>query len=448
MRRLLDTLRGRKQRRNDQETDVSQRPPPSLPFLPAQRSRPITPTTISADNDVAALGNFARLSPELRRRVLIAAFGERTLHVDLRLAPRGQRVNMSEFSSAPYEHGRGTAPLSYCRTVIPIETTTTTTRVKTAKSTGSKAKTGPEWEWEWRWYGCVCHRLLPRGSAIERRFIARGTSPYMWPHREACLRGEAMMCQLWSSGPDINGTQAPETGCDASVGAMGWLRACRQAYVEGAEVLYATNTFVLESWDLINAFFNPTPGTDRHLLLPHHLAMIRSLELRWDVVLFGDTALPPLSHPSEKDKMRCLPNLTRLMVTFPKLRSLVISFSDRLYNYPSVRPAARLPEIERLLLQPLALTFRHLAPQQEKPAVVELPSNVFDDLKGLGLEEEQRGEEWGDGKGSWLRYPIDDSVYFYIKQGDESDLYWDHDGNPRWVSSAVNHTDPRLTHVM
>lgn len=46
-----------------------------------------TATAATADNLVAALGTFALLPPELRRRVLVAAFGERTLHLDLRPAP-------------------------------------------------------------------------------------------------------------------------------------------------------------------------------------------------------------------------------------------------------------------------------------------------------------------------------------------------------------------------
>ncbi|KAF7531598.1 hypothetical protein G7054_g8750 [Neopestalotiopsis clavispora] len=93
MRRLLDTIRGRIQRRGDQDNDADRlQPAPLLPLLPAER-RPITPpatlNSTATEDLVAALGNFARLPPELRRRVLVTAFGDRTLHLDLRLVPRG-----------------------------------------------------------------------------------------------------------------------------------------------------------------------------------------------------------------------------------------------------------------------------------------------------------------------------------------------------------------------
>ncbi|KAI4601580.1 hypothetical protein KJ359_011710 [Pestalotiopsis sp. 9143b] len=432
LRRLLDAARGRNQRRGDQDTEVSgcdtdtlQAPPP-LPLLPAER-RPITPpanlTASSADDLVAALGTFARLPPELRQHILVAAFGDRTLHSDLRLAPRGQGPNKSAYSQAISEHGGGHAPLSWSRAVMN-------------EDVSAPAK---DMAWEWCWYGCVCHRLIPSGSPMEHRLLARGVSPYMWPHRDGCLRGEAMMCQLWPVGSSATRLEGQHTAtCDAAVGALGWLRTCRQAYIEGAEVLYGTNTFLIESRDLLDALLgrpdsDPLPRNgSRQLLVSHRLADIRSLELRLDVLL------PSLSPDDEKNKMRQLPHLAGLKNSFPNLCSLVISFSDSLYNDRGVRPMGRLPEIDRLLLQPLALVVASFTPQLEKHVVVELPSNVFVDLKGLGLKEEQRGDQWGDGRGTWLQYPIGDSFFYYIKQGVESDLYWDHNGNPRsaWANLA------------
>lgn len=431
MRRLLDSTRGRNRRRGDQDTDVSGRdtntvhPPPPLPLLPAER-RPITPsatlTSSASDGLVAALGTFARLPPELRRHVLVAAFGDRALHLDLRLAPRGQRPNNSAFSQAESEHGRGLAPLSRSRVV----------------TNGTVSVPAKETIWEWRWYSCVCHRVIPSGSPMEHRLLARGVSPYMWPHRDGCLKGEAMMCQLWPAA-SATGMEGQYTAkCDAAVGALGWLRACRQAYIEGAEVLYGTNAFCIESRDMLNALLghpgsdSPNSNANQHLLLSHRLADIRSLELRLDVLLYGDLRVPALSR-SEKNEMRQIPHLDGLKNLFPNLRSLVISFSDSLYNDRGFRPTARLPEIDRLLLQPLALAVAPYTPQLEKPVVVELPSNVFLDLKGLGLKEEHRGDEWADGRGTWLQYSIGDSFIYYIKQGVESELYWDHDGNARSV---------------
>jgi hypothetical protein len=69
---------------------------PPLPFLPAQR-RPLTPAPscdflvarpaqhVPPDSATGGSLFFASLPLELRREVLISAFGERMLHLDLRL---------------------------------------------------------------------------------------------------------------------------------------------------------------------------------------------------------------------------------------------------------------------------------------------------------------------------------------------------------------------------
>ncbi|TDZ33044.1 hypothetical protein C8035_v006224 [Colletotrichum spinosum] len=271
---------------------------------------------------------------------------------------------------------------------------------------------------------------------MERHIVARSVSPYIWPHHDACLRGEAMMCQFWPPGTGI---------CGCTIGALGWLRACRQAYVEGIEVLYSTNTFVVESRDLLDSLLRSADCG--YILLQQHLATIKSLELRLEVLLFGDASQPRFTRKSDMDKMRRqLPNLAGLTTAFPDLHSLVISFSDYLYNDWDVRPAARLLDIDRLLLRPLAAALGHLMTEQETHVVVELPSNVFRDLGGLKLKEEPRGDEWGDGKGLWLRYPTESS-YYWIKQGVESDLFWDCEGRPRRLSNIVNNTDRHHTHL-
>ncbi|KAF0321202.1 RES domain-containing protein [Colletotrichum asianum] len=436
MRRLLDAVRGRKKPRSDQEIDYSELPPPPLPLLPAERPRPITPpataTAATADTIVAALGTFALLSPELRRRVLVAAFGECTLHLDLRPAPRGQQPSPPTVHGVAHEHGCGAAPLSWSRIVAASAAAGETlgmTTLSLSEGYKTKKKIGPEWGWEWRWYGCVCHRVIPRGSPMDRLIRARGRDPYAWPHRDGCLEGDAMLCEMWPRGPAVDGMAFPERGtCDCEVGALGWLGACRQAYVEGVEMLYATNTFFIQSRDLLEVLIFP-PDDGRRLLLPHRLAQIRSLELRCEFLLFGDFTLPFIARASDKDRMRLLPDLAGLVVSFPNLRSLIVTFPKILDNERHADPGARLPDVDRLLLRPLALAFAHLAPQQEKHIVVELPSNVFRDIrgighrKGLGLEQEQRGDEWGDGRGLWLRYAIDGSLYYYIKEGQESEIY-------------------------
>jgi hypothetical protein len=107
---------------------------------------------------------------------------------------------------------------------------------------------------------------------------------------------------------------------------MGWLLACRQAYAEGVEVLYATNTFFSESDALFDHLVCARPGA-RHLLLPERLASIKSLELRWEVRLWGS----PLAlhgdckaHDTADNRPQLAAHLGRLCNRFPNLRSLAL----------------------------------------------------------------------------------------------------------------------------
>ena len=178
-----------------------------------------------------------------------------------------------------------------------------------------------------------------------------------------------MCCDLW---PGM-----------CTLGVMGWLLACRQAYVEGIEVLYGSNTFFVESSALLNALFCPEARTTQLLLLPQRLDSITALELRWDVMLFG-TQLEPMYdshwHFAREDRAQVAANIRHLGDTFPNLRSLVLSFGD-FYQDCRVRPALVLDEIERLLLRPIADAVARL-PSLEEHVVVELPSNVFGVVSG------------------------------------------------------------------
>lgn len=55
---------------------------------------------------------------------------------------------------------------------------------------------------------------------------------------------------------------------------FGWLKSCRQAYVEGIKVLYATNTFCMDPYTCI---LFPWLGA----MLPQRLSDIRSLQISW-----------------------------------------------------------------------------------------------------------------------------------------------------------------------
>ncbi len=350
-------------------------PRPSLPFLPARRPRLLTPSAsrevlitrvqerAQVSSDIPADGNgnvnvnvnanissnnngngpfFANIPAELRNRILTLAFGSRTLHLDLGLSrsrlsvpktsPRRDSNHVGHNDNvAAHEHCAGAAPLS--RSYFPDMSTPVA----------------------WRWWSCVCHCLFPPGSQWDGDLKAKRVERYRFPKKDGCLSGEGSLCGLW----ETEGLEGRGEGC--RVGVMGWLRACRQAsvarflplclitvlvsetdwlgclarYVEGINILYSTNTFSIESPVLLDHWFQPQPQAP-HLILPERLASTASLELHYDVLLFGDIADETQFALLKQDRARLNSHLQNLSEPFPSLCSLVLSFSNRLYNDASV----------------------------------------------------------------------------------------------------------------
>ncbi len=140
---------------------------------------------------------------------------------------------------------------------------------------------------------------------------SRNQAHNVHPHFDECLRGRAN-CEDWS--------------WQCHIGAMGWLLACRQAYAEGIDVLYATNTFFLESTALFDALFCPT----QQLLLPRRLTGIASLELRCELLLWGQithrrgnpwTSDPLTPLCAAKGRAQLAAYLRYLGETFPNVRT-------------------------------------------------------------------------------------------------------------------------------
>jgi hypothetical protein len=235
-----------------------------------------------------------------------------------------------------------------------------------------------------------------------------------------------------------------------------------KSYVQGINVLYATNTFFIESQALLDALFSP-PRT-HHLIPPQHLESITALELTWDLVLFGLLPGPTRDRRLENasarrraaDRAKVL-QLRNMGAWFPNVRSLIVSFSEDLYRDATKQPILALEEIDRVLLRPLAEMAARLPQPLLHPLVVEIPHNVFYDIsctqgkRIIGLEEPFR-----DGHGLWLRYPAlrrdgdaaakdscassgldvqaHDGFSYYIKEGIATDLFWDCDGKARSMS--------------
>jgi hypothetical protein len=115
--------------------------------------------------------------------ILCAAFGDRTVHMDLRL-------RQGLVPQWPSSHG-GHAPL------IDSQTGRSLTHFHDAMPEDAKKVA-------WRWYGCVCHRNGP-GSLLR-------------PCHDMCLQGFAFCHQHPGNMPD-----------KCMVGAMGYLLSCKRA---------------------------------------------------------------------------------------------------------------------------------------------------------------------------------------------------------------------------
>lgn len=186
---------------NPKNKGKEQQPVPrdALPFLPTQRARALTPPPTSEEGTSAVqnLGLFGRLPYELRRQILVDAFGGRTIHVDLAYGhPMTRR---------PAAAGAGTAARSpgapHC-------------------GLGSELVPDTRQRERWRWFSCVCHRRAGYSEpelAQRRADVLCLRSETIEPCDDTCLEGAGCDCE--------------PSGTACFVGAMGWLVACRQAYV-------------------------------------------------------------------------------------------------------------------------------------------------------------------------------------------------------------------------
>ncbi|KAI9148806.1 Sodium transport ATPase 5 [Paramyrothecium foliicola] len=223
---------------------------PSPPLLPDPRPRALTPPGFrhdSSKNAPHALFQescaFFRLPPNIRQDILRLAFGDSGLHMTLSY----ERPDAPD--QVDPENHCGIANRRWARRQLRSR--------------------DPEQPKSWQWWSSVCHRLAPDASGPSSRFnreILWAHSRSEMPWADNCRNGDAANCFAWKSS---DGTFA------CFIGAMGWLLSCRQNYAEGIEVLYATNTFMITNDPLILNL--------PRLLLPQRLAMIRHLEMSWQL---------------------------------------------------------------------------------------------------------------------------------------------------------------------
>lgn len=176
---------------NNQEREI-----PRMPFLPSRRTdqRCALPGTRDTGDANANSIFFQRLPPDVRRLILIEAFGDRIMHIDFRYVhDRARSSNARGRADCDLPTGADREPSGHQRD-------------------GARG---------WKWYGCVCHRD-PEWRVRNRKIAENCVSE---PKRDACIdadgddRTGARVCDSWSGDKPLK----------CHVGAMGWLGTCRQA---------------------------------------------------------------------------------------------------------------------------------------------------------------------------------------------------------------------------
>ncbi|KAF5593986.1 hypothetical protein FPANT_4981 [Fusarium pseudoanthophilum] len=251
--------------------------PPGLPFMsdpplpsshdgqPRRLLTPEPPQSVTVVNGKANGAFFDRLPTEIRMRILRLAFGDRTVHYGTTSAQ-----NRLVFPG----------PL-----VVDLDKLT---------ASGKQPKA------EWAWRSSVCHRLPPSGFIDPR---GPGYDPQ--PCDDECVHGWngrngfRPQCEHWPG-------EGPEK---CSVGAMGWLLACKQAYREGIHVLYASNTFHTASKEMVlnmHDFFQQ-----------QRLNAITSVEIVWE---FTPWVLPDISEDFRVAPPLCdIESFRQFLKTIPNL---------------------------------------------------------------------------------------------------------------------------------
>ncbi|KPM40350.1 hypothetical protein AK830_g6256 [Neonectria ditissima] len=227
---------------------------------------------------------FGRLPAEIRQSIQLYAFGERTVHMDLQFE---RPLNLVE--EKPYPSWDIHAK---------IYQTTTTPDAHPSNSEDVK----------WRWFSCVCHRFPPKGTQLS--FGRRRNYPwghFREPDVDMCLTGSGL-CNEWPG----------EWPKKCQIGIMGWLLSCRNAYIEGTQILYSTNTIHIASPALLRSLQEVIPS--------QRIAELTSLELVWKPKLLPLGLAFTSYRQSEAELSQSRPP------TFPALKYLRITFKRLVYG--------------------------------------------------------------------------------------------------------------------
>ncbi|KAK7922956.1 hypothetical protein PG985_007027 [Apiospora marii] len=277
---------------------VNESLPPALPCLPDERPRPLTATPCSpAATSHSSL--FQLVPPEIRRAILIEAFGERTLHFDVRLEHPLRKVR------ANGKNGMKSA--TQCDGNKQL--------FHGNQHMFHRKVRDPRQPREWTWWSSVCHRNFPsrhfhRSPPGDRNFVD--------PAEDRCRRPYGGQISLYCE--YYPGTMPSK----CFIGVLPWLLTCRQAYIEGIDILYATNRLhIAHAGILINL---------TRFLTPERLQMIRDVELVWSLCLSSSGADREWTIGAEEDQFRDvydrLTMLSHIPRVLPNLQLLHLSFKD------------------------------------------------------------------------------------------------------------------------
>ena len=174
---------------------------------PVRRRQPIltTPETHGDIRHQESSALFTNLPSEIRRMILMEAFGQRTLHMDLSCYKNWPLYYSTYFD----DHIEAKAMHN-----LPV-----VGGCGDQEHLGSFQHKGDnKRRYHWLWWSSVCHRNLPgnlRGSMGARDGQLKA------PWDDDCRNGMARYCRYWGT---------PGRCC--RVGALGFLRSCRQAQVK------------------------------------------------------------------------------------------------------------------------------------------------------------------------------------------------------------------------
>ncbi|KAK5991786.1 hypothetical protein PT974_07820 [Cladobotryum mycophilum] len=357
---------GRRNRPTPPAPPAPPAPIPIPPTLPSERPGQLTPSP-SCENlasqsiEAQAESSFFRKLPiEIRRAILMEAFGNRTLHMDL-VYDHPASDNADE-TSVQYLSHTAHGDMKVMRKRNGFDFIVDESRPK-----------------QWNWHSSICHRTPPQCMPFPEKMVQ--------PGEDHCRFGwNGHGCSFWPG----------EYPAKWLIGVMGWLLSCRQAYAEAIDILYSTNTIHTASKEMMMHI-------DK-LLVPQRLTSIRSVELCWELKPYPGYYDTPNNPAALSDMASFHAFLKAVPTMFPNARALHISLRGITF-------AERSDKIEEDIMEPLDTMIRTLG------------SHVRDFSVGVSsmlyILQRKRVKEAGwlaeqDSKGQVERYwrPLDGSPLF------------------------------------